>query len=169
MSQDTLLPSLFPIASLSKYDFRQCSTADVYGTPVSAAVSIVFSHVAVSCDSVPTRQLSRRCSNSRRAGSCGSVVMTALSMLGFAAPRKIPREIGRKRLTRIEMLGDGPASQEPDHDMKPLNRRRLFRPRARPSNDGNPIKCPTANPTAIITRCCCITADTMPQCSFKLY
>ena len=46
VSQDTL-PSPFPIASLSKYDYSglvpRCSTSDVHSTPVSTAVSIVFS------------------------------------------------------------------------------------------------------------------------------
>ena len=46
-SQDTYITqsrSPFPIASLTKYHYRQMFTSDVYGAVVSAAVSIAFSN-----------------------------------------------------------------------------------------------------------------------------
>ena len=44
LSQDTL-SSLFPVASLSKYYYRYCTTPDVHGTPVSTTVSTVVTIV----------------------------------------------------------------------------------------------------------------------------
>ena len=61
MSQDTL-PSPFPIRFLTKYYYRYCSTSDVYGTAVSAAVTIVFSNtVRAECSDRPTPYDTKLC------------------------------------------------------------------------------------------------------------